>query len=85
MQHKKEKIVVGLNEYVTDEKIEIPAFKIDPSVEKRALERLKKFKESRDEEKVSRALRALRAAAEEEGKLIPALIVGSLFGCLKVF
>ena len=63
-------IVVGVNKYVTDTVDDVDILKVDPESEKRQVERLKKFKESRDQAGVDAKLEALRDAARGEGNLL---------------
>src|SRR5688572_25919097 len=63
-------IVVGVNKYVTDTVDDVDILKVDPEAEKRQLERLKKFKESRDQAGVDAKLAELRQVAEGEGNLL---------------
>jgi methylmalonyl-CoA mutase N-terminal domain/subunit len=72
---KKEKIIVGVNDYIEeDEKIEIPILCIPPEVEITQRERLSQVRASRDQQKVLETLDALRIAAEEGKNLMPYLI-----------
>jgi methylmalonyl-CoA mutase N-terminal domain/subunit len=64
-------IVVGVNKYVTDQVDEVDILKVDPESEKRQLERLKKFKASRDQDAVDARLADLRKVAEGDGNLLP--------------
>src|ERR1700704_658480 len=50
----KQDVVVGVNEYVTDQIDDVEILKIDPETEHNQVERLKKFKEDRDRELVAR-------------------------------
>jgi methylmalonyl-CoA mutase N-terminal domain/subunit len=63
-------IVVGVNKYVTDTVDDVDILKVDPEAERRQLERLKKFKENRDQAAVNAKLQALRETAEGEGNLL---------------
>ena len=64
-------IVVGVNEYVEDD-IEIEdILRVDPESERAQLERLKEFKDDRDQELVDRRLEELREAAEGTDNLLP--------------
>jgi methylmalonyl-CoA mutase N-terminal domain/subunit len=67
---KKEKIIVGVNEYVTEhEPIEI--LQIDDSVARSQAERLRKLRAERSGDEVRRRLAALRKAAEGTENLMP--------------
>ena len=63
-------IVVGVNKYVTDTVDDVDILRVDPEAEKRQLERLKKFKENRDQAAVDAKLQALRETAQGEGNLL---------------
>jgi methylmalonyl-CoA mutase, N-terminal domain len=67
---KKEKIIVGVNEYVTAEK-PIELLQIDETVARRQAARLSKLRAERSGEEVERRLRALRKAAEGRENLMP--------------
>ena len=71
----KRRIVVGVNEYISDEPITIPLLKMDPEGEKRHRERLARVRRERDNEKVRQCLERLRNAAEDENEnLMPYII-----------
>ena len=71
---RKERIIVGVNEYVTDEPLTIPLLKIDKEGERRHLERLNRVRRERDNEKVGQTLAALRQAAEGRENLMPYIL-----------
>ncbi len=71
---RKERIIVGVNEYVTDEPLTIPLLKIDKEGERRHLERLNRVRRERDNEKVAQTLAALRQAAEGRENLMPYIL-----------
>jgi methylmalonyl-CoA mutase N-terminal domain/subunit len=58
--------VVGVNKYEIEEEIQIDILRIDESVVRRQIDRLKKFRENRDKSRVESALSNLRRAAEKE-------------------
>jgi methylmalonyl-CoA mutase N-terminal domain/subunit len=66
----KEKIIVGVNDYVTDEK-GIETLQIDETVAVRQAARLKKLRAERSQEEVTRRLNALRKAAEGKENMMP--------------
>jgi len=93
-----ERIVVGVNRYVSDEERKVPVFKIDPKIEETAVERVKKFRAQRDNARTKAVLEGLRDVArrvDEEwpqgGDLMPAIIeaakadatLGEMQGILK--
>ncbi len=63
-------IVVGVNKYVTEEVDDVEILKIDPETERRQVERLRRFKEGRDQDAVDARLDALRDVARGEGNLL---------------
>ena len=69
-----EKIVVGVNKYVRGAEPPIEILRIDPEVEKRQMERLKKVKEERDASKVKDRLGKLKDAAKKDENLMPYII-----------
>ena len=66
----KQDIVVGVNEYVTDEIEDVEILKIDPDTERNQVEGLKRFKEDRDADSVKARLEDLREVARGEGNLL---------------
>jgi methylmalonyl-CoA mutase N-terminal domain/subunit len=66
----KQDIVVGVNEFVTDQIDEVEILRVDPESEREQVERLKKFKEERDTEAVEKRLDDLREAAKGETNLL---------------
>lgn len=72
---KKEKIIVGMNEYVEEnEKIEIPILEISPEVEKKQRQRMAEVRASRNNEDVRKRLNELKQAAVDGANLLPHLI-----------
>jgi methylmalonyl-CoA mutase N-terminal domain/subunit len=72
---KKDKIVVGVNDYVQDEEIEIPLLIMDPKGEARQRTRLKRIRRDRDNAKVDIKLEKLSRAAEaNEENLMPYIL-----------
>jgi methylmalonyl-CoA mutase, N-terminal domain len=67
---KKEKIIVGVNEYVTPEK-PIELLQIDETVARRQAARLSKLRAERSSAEVERRLQGLRKAAEGKENLMP--------------
>src|SRR3954447_26667995 len=67
---RKQDIVVGVNEYVTDQIDDVEILKIDPDTERNQVDRLKAYKEDRDQELVQRRLEELREVAKGEGNLL---------------
>ena len=72
---KKEKIVVGINDFVEeDEVIDIPILQISKEVEEKQVKRLKELKASRNQEDVKNALKALNKAAADGTNLMPVVL-----------
>jgi methylmalonyl-CoA mutase N-terminal domain/subunit len=69
---KKEKIIVGVNDYVAQEK-PLDILQIDETVAQRQAERLTKLRADRSKAEVERRLIALRKAAEGKDNLMPHL------------
>ncbi|MGB8475743.1 MAG: methylmalonyl-CoA mutase family protein [Candidatus Acidiferrum sp.] len=69
---KKEKIIVGVNDYVAQEK-PLDVLQIDESVGRRQAERLSKLRADRSKAEVDRRLSALRKAAAGKDNLMPFL------------
>jgi methylmalonyl-CoA mutase, N-terminal domain len=67
---KKEKIIVGVNDYVTQEK-SLEILQIDETVAHRQAARLNKLRADRSSAEVERRLKALRQAAEGSKNLMP--------------
>jgi methylmalonyl-CoA mutase, N-terminal domain len=63
-------VIVGVNKFVTDEVDDVEILKVDPEAEQRQLERLRRFKESRDGSAVESRLAGLREAAAGDGNLL---------------
>jgi methylmalonyl-CoA mutase N-terminal domain/subunit len=71
----KKRIVVGVNEFVSEEKTPIKILRIDPEIEKTLVKRLNEVKRQRNNAKVKEALDNLRKAAEKEDvNLMPFMI-----------
>jgi methylmalonyl-CoA mutase N-terminal domain/subunit len=71
---KKEQIVVGVNQFQTEETITLDKLKIDPAIELAARERLKKFRENRDQKVVEQLRGKLIAAAQGSDNMMPLFI-----------
>jgi methylmalonyl-CoA mutase N-terminal domain/subunit len=69
---RKEKIIVGVNEYVSEEKA-LEVLQIDESVARRQQQRLRVLRIERSNEEVGRRLDALKRAAEGTANLMPHL------------
>jgi methylmalonyl-CoA mutase, N-terminal domain len=66
----KQDIVVGVNEYVTDDVEDVEILKVDPQTEHDQVERLTAFKADRDQAAVDKRLEELRDVAKGTGNLL---------------
>ncbi|MDX6643048.1 MAG: methylmalonyl-CoA mutase, N-terminal domain, partial [Solirubrobacteraceae bacterium] len=66
----KQDIVVGVNEYVTDTIDDVEILRVDPESEREQVERLKAFKDDRDQHAVAKRLEELRETARGDGNLL---------------
>jgi methylmalonyl-CoA mutase N-terminal domain/subunit len=69
-----EEIVVGVNAYQTEEKIDLERLVVDPAIEDNAVERLAKLRKKRDQNKVSELLTRLERATHSDENLMPLFI-----------
>jgi methylmalonyl-CoA mutase N-terminal domain/subunit len=72
---RKEKIIVGVNGYVAEEK-PLDILQIDETVARRQADRLKKLRAERSNDEVERRLKALRTAASGTENLMPYIFEG---------
>jgi methylmalonyl-CoA mutase N-terminal domain/subunit len=71
---RREKVVVGVNEFAAPEERPIPILRIDPHVERRQIERLREVRAKRDARQVAHALAALRSATEGAGNTMERIV-----------
>lgn len=71
---RKEKIIVGVNEFKTEEKQKIEIFKLNEFAIRNQIEKLKKLRKERDNDKVVLTLKRLRESALLGENLIPPII-----------
>jgi methylmalonyl-CoA mutase N-terminal domain/subunit len=69
-----EKIIVGVNEFVSAEKQTVELLQIDESVAARQREKLAELRRSRDKGRVQSSLEALGAAADSSANLMPYIL-----------
>ena len=69
-----ERVIVGVNAYVSEEAPAIPLLEMDPQGYERQAARLEALRRSRDGDAVARALDALREAARGDANLMPYII-----------
>jgi len=87
----KQQVIVGINEFQTEETLALERLKVDASIEAGQKQRLQKLRKDRDAQKVSESLSALENAARGSDNLIPLLIhcvenritLGEITGVLK--
>ncbi len=72
-----ERVMVGVNRYVTDKDAPIPLLRIDEEAQKKQIERLAVLKAGRDAGKVNGTLEVVRAAAAGKGNLMPPIILAA--------
>jgi methylmalonyl-CoA mutase N-terminal domain/subunit len=71
----KKRVVVGVNDFLSEEEVPIKLLQIDPMVEKKVVERLNEVKRQRNQDRVKEKLSKLHAAAERENvNLMPFIL-----------
>jgi methylmalonyl-CoA mutase N-terminal domain/subunit len=89
---RKDRVIVGVNEFTTEEEVPIKLLRVDPAVEKKVVERLNRVKKERNNQKVKSALDKLhKAAGDEKENLVPPILaavkeyatVGEICGVLR--
>ncbi len=88
---KRQKIVVGVNDFIEEEEPKIELLKIRPEVERHQIERLNEVRKERNNQKVKESLRELRRAAHNGANLMPRILdavrayatLGEMCGVLK--
>jgi methylmalonyl-CoA mutase N-terminal domain/subunit len=68
---REERIIVGVNRFVSDEEVAIPVLKIDPEIERRQIERIRAIRAKRDAVTYTRTMGALRDACMSSKNLMP--------------
>jgi methylmalonyl-CoA mutase N-terminal domain/subunit len=72
---RKERIIVGVNDYVIDEEVKIPILKVREEVRRRQVQDLARTRKGRNKKKAEQALSALRKDCEKEDvNLMPAIL-----------
>jgi methylmalonyl-CoA mutase N-terminal domain/subunit len=69
-----EKIIVGVNKFQLKEEASIPLLKIDDSIRDAQVQKIKRLKEARSQEQVTKCLEAIRQKATSGENLMPAVI-----------
>jgi len=70
----RKRILVGVNDYITEEKYPTKVLRVDPKVEEEQVARLHKLKRERDNRKVKQVLEKLHYATEKDENLMPTII-----------
>ena len=70
----RERIIVGLNDYVIDEPLTIPILQMDEKGEKRHLERLNRVRRERSARDVAKRLGEIKRAAQGTDNLMPYIL-----------
>ncbi|HZK15697.1 MAG TPA: methylmalonyl-CoA mutase family protein, partial [Solirubrobacterales bacterium] len=73
----RERIVVGVNDFVADDEPEMPILRIDPALERKQADRLAATKAARDGSAVESALAELKAAAATDANLMPPIVAAA--------
>jgi methylmalonyl-CoA mutase, N-terminal domain len=68
---RREKVMVGVNDFVDQAPIDIPILKIDPDVERSQVARVREVKATRDDAAVQRTLGALAEATARDENVMP--------------
>jgi methylmalonyl-CoA mutase N-terminal domain/subunit len=68
------RIIVGVNEFVTDESLEIPLLKIDEAAAREQADRLRRLRETRDNAACAARLERLRQAARGTENVVPYIL-----------
>ena len=69
-----EHVVVGVNKFTTEEELTPGLFEIDEEVRKKQIEKLRKLRHKRDNEKVGQVLDKVRGVAGSDENVMPVLI-----------
>ncbi len=73
-EDRKERITVGVNEYVTDEPLDLPLLKVDRAGEQLQIDGLRDVRRRRDGREVARKLRRLEQTARGSENLMPPIL-----------
>jgi len=71
---RKERIIVGVNDYQSGEEAEIPVLKIPPEVERQQVARLNRTRKDRTQLKVRNSLDEIQKAAKNGTNLMPPIL-----------
>jgi methylmalonyl-CoA mutase N-terminal domain/subunit len=70
----KERVVVGVNDFVAEEERPIPTLRIDPQIEREQVQRLRALRAKRDTKKMQAAIVELERRAATSENLMPAIL-----------
>jgi methylmalonyl-CoA mutase N-terminal domain/subunit len=70
----KEKVVVGVNDYITEEESILETLKVDPAIEEKQKKELAELRKKRNNEKVSNVLELLKEKANSDENLMPLVL-----------
>ena len=70
----KEKIIVGVNDFISESTTQIPILKIDEKIRQEQINKLNKLKAARNNEKVTACLNAIKEAAMGNDNLMPIVV-----------
>ncbi len=73
-EDRRERITVGVNEYATEESLDLPLLKVDRAGEQLQINRLKDLRRSRDDREVAQKLSRLERAARGSENLMPHIL-----------
>ena len=71
---RKDRIVVGVNEFATEQEGEIPVLRVDPEIERAQVARLQALRAKRDSVRVQAAITELERRAATTENLLPAIL-----------
>ncbi|MBZ0304649.1 MAG: methylmalonyl-CoA mutase, partial [Anaerolineae bacterium] len=71
---KDERIIVGINEFKSDDPIKIPILEMDPQGYEKQVARLQQLRMNRDNEKVAQTLQALCEVCHKQENVMPYLL-----------
>jgi methylmalonyl-CoA mutase N-terminal domain/subunit len=86
-----ETVVVGVNRFTTEERASVPLYRVDETLERKQVERVRALRARRDQEKWRAAIQAIEDAARSGENLMPRIIqavesyctVGEISDCLR--
>ncbi len=70
----KDQIIVGVNQFIQEDKNELPSFKIDDSIRETQTKKINLLKSERDDIIVEQSLNNLKCAAQSDKNLMPFIL-----------